>query len=123
LVKVDSASMAHGLEARSPLLDHVLVESALGISPRVKMAHGVTNALFKSAMAPDIPAELLHRPKKGFGCPVDQWLRNELRELAYEVLLSRTGKERGLLRPDTSVGYSMGIARAIGTIKPGYGRF
>src|SRR6516162_10280961 len=41
LVKVDGASMAHGLEARSPLLDHVLVEWAAGISGRVKMAHGV----------------------------------------------------------------------------------
>jgi asparagine synthase (glutamine-hydrolysing) len=100
LLKVDGASMAHGLEARSPLLDHVLVEWALGISPQVKMAHGVPKALFKSAMAPYLPAELLHRPKKGFGCPVDQWLRNELRELAYEVLLSRTATERGLFRPD-----------------------
>jgi asparagine synthase (glutamine-hydrolysing) len=100
LAKVDGATMAHGLEARSPLLDHVLVEWAAGISQRVRMAHGVTKALFKSAMAPYLPAELLHRPKMGFSCPVDQWFRNELKEFAYDVLLSRRASERGLLRRD-----------------------
>jgi asparagine synthase (glutamine-hydrolysing) len=100
LTKVDGASMAHGLEARSPLLDHVLVEWAVAIPQRIKMAHGATKALFKSAMAPYLPAELLYRPKMGFGCPIDQWLRNELRELAYDLLLSRRAMERGLFRPD-----------------------
>ena len=100
LVKVDGASMAHGLEARSPLLDHVLVEWAVGISPRVKMARGVTKALFKSAIAPYLPAEVIYRPKRGFGCPVDQWFRNELKGLAYDVLLSQNARERGLFRPD-----------------------
>jgi asparagine synthase (glutamine-hydrolysing) len=100
LAKVDRASMAHGLEARSPLLDHVLVEWAAAIPQRVQMAHGVTKALFKSAMAPFLPAELLHRPKMGFSCPVDQWFRSELEELAYDALLSRNARERGLFRPD-----------------------
>jgi asparagine synthase (glutamine-hydrolysing) len=100
LVKVDGASMAHGLEARSPLLDHVLVEWAMGIPRQIKMAHGVTKALFKSAMAPYLPAELLHRPKMGFGCPVDEWFRNELKDLTYDVLLSRRATERGLFRQD-----------------------
>jgi len=100
LVKVDRASMAHGLEARSPLLDHVLVEWAVGISDGVKLSRGVTKALFKSAMAPYLPAELLHRRKMGFGCPVDIWFREDLKELAYDILLSRKAKERGLFRPD-----------------------
>ena len=100
MAKVDGATMAHGLEARSPLLDHVLVEWAAGIPPRVRMAHGVTKALFKSAMAPYLPAELLHRPKMGFGCPVDQWFRNELKEFAYDLLLSRRASERGLFSRD-----------------------
>ena len=100
LVKVDRASMAHGLEARSPLLDHILVEWAVALPQRVKMTHGVTKALFKSAMAPFLPAELLHRRKMGFGCPIDQWFREELKEFAYDVLLSRTARERGLFRPD-----------------------
>jgi asparagine synthase (glutamine-hydrolysing) len=100
LVKVDRASMAHGIEARSPLLDHSLVEWAVALPQRVKMPHGVTKGLFKSAMAPLLPAELLHRRKMGFGCPIDQWLREELKEFAFDVLLSRTARERGLFRPD-----------------------
>jgi asparagine synthase (glutamine-hydrolysing) len=64
------------------------------------MAHGVTKALFKSAMAPYLPAELLHRPKMGFGCPLDEWFRNELKDLTYDVLLSRRATERGLFRQD-----------------------
>lgn len=100
MVKVDVASMAHGLEARSPLLDHVFVEWAIGLPERVRMAHGVTKALFKSAMKPYLPAELLYRPKMGFSCPVDQWFRNELKELAFATLLSQSARERGLFHPD-----------------------
>jgi len=100
MVKVDVASMAHGLESRSPLLDHVLMEWAAGIPAEVRMARGVTKALFKSAMEPYLPAELLYRPKMGFSPPVDQWLRNDLRELAYDTLLSQNSTERGLFRPE-----------------------
>ena len=69
MVKVDVASMAHGLESRSPLLDHVFMEWAAELPEQVKMARGLTKALFKSAMEPYLPAELLYRPKMGFGCP------------------------------------------------------
>jgi len=100
MVKVDVASMAHGLEARSPLLDHVLMEWAVGLPEEVKMARGVTKALFKSAMEPYLPAELLYRPKMGFSCPVDHWFRNEIKELAYDTLLSQSARQRGLFRPD-----------------------
>jgi asparagine synthase (glutamine-hydrolysing) len=98
MVKVDIASMAHGLEARSPLLDHHLVEWAVGLPERVRMARGVPKALFKSAMAAYLPTELLHRPKMGFNCPIDHWFRNELKELAYDTLLSQSARERGLFR-------------------------
>jgi asparagine synthase (glutamine-hydrolysing) len=100
MIKVDVASMAHGLEARSPLLDHELMEWAVGLPDRVKMAGGMTKSLFKSAMKPYLPAELLYRRKMGFSCPVDQWLRNELKELAHDTLLDRTARERGLFRPE-----------------------
>ena len=98
MVKVDVASMAHGLESRSPLLDHALMEWAVEIPEEVRMSRGVTKALFKSAMEPYLPAELLYRPKKGFSPPVDQWLRNDLKELAYDTLLSQSSTERGLFR-------------------------
>jgi asparagine synthase (glutamine-hydrolysing) len=100
MVKVDVAGMAHGLECRSPLLDHVLMEWAAGIPDQIKMARGVTKALFKSAMKPYLPAELLYRPKMGFGCPIDQWFRSELKELAYDTLLSHRSHRRGIFRPD-----------------------
>jgi asparagine synthase (glutamine-hydrolysing) len=100
MVKVDVASMAHGLESRSPLLDHVLMEWAAGIPEEIRMARGVTKALFKSAMEPYLPTGVLYRPKKGFGLPVDQWFRNELKDLAYDVLLSKSATERGLFRPN-----------------------
>jgi asparagine synthase (glutamine-hydrolysing) len=99
LVKVDVASMAHGLEARSPLLDHVLMEWAVDVPEPAKIAGGVTKALFKSAMEPYLPAQLLHRPKMGFSCPIDRWLRNELKELAHDTLLSQCAIGRGLFRP------------------------
>ncbi len=100
MVKVDVASMAHGLEARSPLLDHVLMEWAVGIPRIPKMYRGVTKSLFKSAMQPYLPAGLLYRPKMGFSCPVDHWFRGELKELAYDTLLSQSARERGVFRAD-----------------------
>jgi asparagine synthase (glutamine-hydrolysing) len=100
MVKVDVAGMAHGLECRSPLLDHVLIEWAASLPDHIRMARGVTKALFKSAMEPYLPAELLYRPKMGFGCPVDHWFRCELKELAYDTLLSQSARQRGVFRPD-----------------------
>jgi asparagine synthase (glutamine-hydrolysing) len=100
LVKMDVASMAHGLETRSPLLDHVLLEWAMGIPVEVKMAGGTTKSLLKAAMAPYLPADILHRKKMGFNCPIDQWFRHELRELAYDTLLGPKARARGLMRPD-----------------------
>ena len=98
MVKVDVASMAHALEARSPLLDHVFMEWAMTIPEDVKMAGGVTKALFKKAMEPYLPHEVLYRPKMGFGCPVDHWFRAELKEMAYDVLLSDAATARNIFR-------------------------
>ncbi|HML11352.1 MAG TPA: asparagine synthase (glutamine-hydrolyzing), partial [Stellaceae bacterium] len=100
MVKVDVASMAHGLETRSPLLDHVLIEWAAGIPADVKMPGGRTKALFKRAMEPYLPREVIYRKKMGFGMPIDDWLRAELKPLAYDTLLSQPARERGVMRPD-----------------------
>lgn len=100
MVKVDVASMAHGLETRSPLLDHVLLEWAATIPVEVRMAGGRSKALLKRAMRPYLPRAVLHRKKMGFGCPIDEWLRTELKPLAYDTLLAAPARERGLLRPD-----------------------
>jgi len=98
LVKVDVASMAHGLEARSPFLDHEFMEFAATIPAGLKMRRGQTKAILKSAMADRLPRELLHRPKMGFGVPIDRWLRNELHDMTYDVLLSDKSAARGLFR-------------------------
>ena len=99
-VKVDVASMAHGLETRSPLLDHVLIEWAARLPDSLKLAGGTGKALLKAAMEPYLPRAILHRRKMGFGIPIDRWLRGELRTLAYDTLLSQPARERGVMRPD-----------------------
>ena len=98
MVKVDVASMAHGLETRSPLLDHVFMEWAARLPHTLKMAGGETKAIFKKAMEPYLPREVLYRKKMGFGCPVGDWLRGELREMAEDLLLSATACARGIFR-------------------------
>jgi asparagine synthase (glutamine-hydrolysing) len=100
MVKVDVASMAHSLESRSPLLDHVFMEWAMTIPEEIKMAGGITKALFKKALEPYLPHEVLYRPKMGFGCPVDHWFRAELKEMAYDVLLSESATSRRIFRKD-----------------------
>jgi asparagine synthase (glutamine-hydrolysing) len=100
MVKIDVASMAHGLETRAPLLDHVLLEWAAGIPAEVKMAGGRTKTLLKAAMEPYLPREVIYRKKMGFGVPIDQWLRAELKPLAYDTLLSQAARERDLFHPD-----------------------
>lgn len=100
MVKVDVASMAHGLEARSPLLDHTLLEWAAALPRALKMAGGETKSLLKQAMEPYLPRAVLYRPKRGFGVPIEAWLRDELRDLAYDTLLSQGARARGLFRPD-----------------------
>ncbi len=99
LVKVDIASMAHGLESRSPFLDHELMEWAARIPASQKIIAGETKAILKAAMEPFLPKEILYRPKMGFGVPIDQWLRRELKEFAYDTLLSTQARQRGLVKP------------------------
>jgi len=108
MVKVDVASMAHGLEARSPLLDHKLMEWAATIPEDLRFQGNETKSLFKQAMEPHLPRELLYRPKMGFGVPIDLWLRTDMREFAYDVLLDRTACERGLF----DAGYIRGLLDA-----------
>jgi asparagine synthase (glutamine-hydrolysing) len=78
LVKVDRMSMAHGLEVRSPLLDRRLLEYVVRV-PAAEQLHGRSlKVLLKQAVADLLPAEILARPKRGFGVPLDRWFREEL---------------------------------------------
>ena len=100
MVKVDIASMAVSLESRSPLLDHRLMEWAFSLPASVKTPNGIAKGLFKKAMEPYLPHELLYRPKMGFGCPIDHWLRSDLKEMAHDVLLSDRAAARGIVKRD-----------------------
>lgn len=100
LVKVDIATMANSLEARSPFLDHPLMEFAAAIPANLKIRGRATKLLMKRALRDLLPEAVLQRPKRGFGVPIDHWLRGELRELARETLLSPQALERGYLRRD-----------------------
>jgi asparagine synthase (glutamine-hydrolysing) len=91
LTKVDRASMAHGLEARVPLLDQAVVEYAAGIPPRCKVRDGSGKYIFKNAVADLVPPEILTRPKMGFSMPLADWLRGPLRDLVEERALSDHG--------------------------------
>jgi len=99
LVKVDIASMAHSLEARSPILDHVFMEFAASIPSSLKLRGLTKKYIFKRAVRDLLPAPVIDRPKMGFGVPIDRWFRRELREMAYDTLLGRRCLDRGLFQP------------------------
>jgi asparagine synthase (glutamine-hydrolysing) len=101
LVKVDIASMAHSLEARSPFLDHEFMEFAATIPFELKVRGRIKKYILKQALAGLLPDQILHRPKMGFGVPIDHWLRHELKDMAYDTLLSSRAAGRGYFRPDT----------------------
>ncbi|MGW2428806.1 asparagine synthase (glutamine-hydrolyzing) [Streptomyces sp. NPDC001640] len=100
LVKVDISTMANSLEARSPFLDHRLMEWAAGLPTQLKVRGGTTKYLLKKALRDWLPHEVLHRPKQGFGVPMAHWLRTDLRDVAWDVLTDRTATDRGLFRPE-----------------------
>jgi len=82
LVKADRATMAHSIEGRSPFLDHELVEFAARVPAKYKRHDGEGKWLLKRAFAPEIPDSILHRSKQGFGVPVTEWFRGDLRTFA-----------------------------------------
>jgi asparagine synthase (glutamine-hydrolysing) len=88
LTKVDRASMAVSLELRAPILDHRFMELVAAIPSNLKL-HGRTGKyIFKRAMEPLLPSDILYRPKQGFAIPLDQWFRGELKELAYDLVIA-----------------------------------
>jgi asparagine synthase (glutamine-hydrolysing) len=98
LVKVDIATMAHGLEARSPLLDHQLMEFAARLPLNLKVRHGQKKWLLKRVLRGRVPEGVLRRPKMGFGVPLDSWFRSSLRPMLND-LLGAEQAGRGFFRP------------------------
>jgi asparagine synthase (glutamine-hydrolysing) len=97
--RVDNMTMAFGLEARVPFLDHELVELAARIPARHKVAEGGKYVLKEAARAV-IPAEVIDRPKGYFPVPALKYLRGEFLEYVRDTLDSQAARSRGLFRRD-----------------------
>jgi len=100
LVKLDVASMAHSLEARSPFLDRELMEAASALPASYKLAGGTTKRVLRRAVGRLLPPDVVDGPKRGFGIPLDAWFRGPLLDHAREVLTSSAARRRGLFDVD-----------------------
>ncbi|HBE81581.1 MAG TPA: asparagine synthase (glutamine-hydrolyzing) [Pyrinomonadaceae bacterium] len=105
LTKVDIASMANSLEARSPFLDHKLIEFAASIPESIKMNRFETKSLLKKVAVRLVPKDVVYRKKMGFGVPIGKWFRSEMKNLVCDALLSSRSMRRGLVRPDVVTQY------------------
>lgn len=99
LVKVDRASMFSSLETRAPLLDHRLIEFAWTLPQGYKINESGTKQVLRAILDKYVPRELIDRPKKGFGVPIDHWLRGPLRSWCEELLNEDRLKREGYLNP------------------------
>jgi asparagine synthase (glutamine-hydrolysing) len=99
LVKVDRASMAVGLEARVPFLDHRVVEFAWRLPLEVKLRNGTGKWILKSLLGRHLPRHLVDHPKMGFGIPLGAWLRGPLSEWAQDLLSEDSLRRSAMLNP------------------------
>ena len=100
MVKADRMSMAHGLEVRSPFLDHRLVEFASKIPEKYAISGRSGKQVLKRAYADLIPREVLNRPKAGFTVPVGDWINGSLRNLTRDLLLASDAGVARVIRPE-----------------------
>ncbi|MFQ5636708.1 MAG: asparagine synthase (glutamine-hydrolyzing) [bacterium] len=99
LVKVDRMSMASSLEARVPLLDHRFVELTASIPGTLKLHGRQTKHIFKKAMQPLLPPQILSRGKEGFSIPIKNWLKEDLKDLMLDVLEPARIQQDGFFNP------------------------
>ena len=96
LTKVDRASMAVSLEVRAPFLDPRVAQFAASIPLEYKLKGNKGKYILKKAVEPLLPKNILHRPKKGFGIPIAEWLKGRLNPLMHDLLDSTRLKNQGL---------------------------
>jgi asparagine synthase (glutamine-hydrolysing) len=95
LTKVDRMSMAHSIESRVPLLDHLVVEFAASLPAHFKIRQGQQKHLLKRLAYRLVPRDLLDRPKQGFGVPIGYWFRGSLRDAFGDILGAPSTRQRG----------------------------
>lgn len=100
LVKVDRAGMSVSLEGREPLLDQRLIEFSAQLPEKLKIKNGIKKYLLKEIVHDYVPKEIMQRPKMGFGVPVAEWLRNDLRYYAEEYMNENAFEEHGLFKKE-----------------------
>lgn len=100
LVKMDRATMAHGLEARSPFLDHQVIEFAAALPDAYKIHGKILKVVVKKMMQGRLPKSILDRPKQGFGVPVQNWLSGDLAEWVRDVLWDPVTLKRPYFNPE-----------------------
>ena len=120
LAKIDRASMAHSLESRVPFLDPVIADFALALPANQKVRRLAKKRLFRDAVAPLLPKEIISGRKRGFALPVAAWFRGDLLPFARETLSPERMQAQGLLDPgvvsgviDTHVSGSEDLSRNI----------
>ena len=97
LSKVDTMTMAHSLEGRSPFLDYELVEALAKVPVSLKIRASDTKYLLKRIMAEKLPAEIIRRKKSGFNLPLGKWFREDLKDFVDEVLSQESVNSLGFL--------------------------
>jgi len=100
LTKVDRAAMSVSLETRAPFLDPRVGQFAASIPVEYKLKGKSGKVILKEAMKNLLPHDILHRPKKGFGIPIAEWLKGRLNPLMHEMLDAKRLKEQGLFNSD-----------------------
>ena len=97
LQRLDRIAMLSSVEGREPFLDHELVQFAMALPPRMKHRNGQGKYVLRQAVRDILPAEILNRPKQGFGTPMVEWLRGPFGQRAQETVRRSTLIERGAL--------------------------
>jgi len=96
---MDIATMASSLEARSPFLDHHVMELAASLPSSWKIKGTSGKRILKQLARGWLPDQIIDRPKKGFGVPLSRWLRTDLRDMVHDTLTDSLARSRGYFEP------------------------
>ena len=96
----DRLSMAHSLELRVPFCDQRLLAMALNVPPSTRFSGWKLKALMRKSLTKVLPSHILDRPKRGFMVPLARWLREDLKEMTFDLLSESNVRRRGYVKPE-----------------------